>query len=102
VVLIRERVTNPAELETYGQMAPRAREGHAITPLAFYGAPDVLEGPPIEGVVIHRFPTLEDARRWYDSPAYQAARGHRQRGADYRVFIVEGIAPATPSERVAE
>jgi len=45
---------------------------------------------------------LEDARRWYDRPAYRMARGHRQRVADYRVFIVEGVTQATPSARVAE
>ena len=93
VVMIRERVSDPAEMETYGRMAPAAREGHELTPLAFYGALDVLEGPPVEGIVIHRFPTIADARRWYDSPAYQAARVHRQQGAEYRVFVVEGVAP---------
>lgn len=91
VVMIRERVGDPAEMAIYGQTAPLARPGHAITPLAFYGALDVLEGPSMEGVVIHRFPTMAQARAWYDSPAYQAARIHRQRGADYRVFIVEGV-----------
>lgn len=95
MVMIRERVTNQAEVETYGQLAPRARDGHDIASLAFYGALDVLEGDSIEGVVIHRFPTMDEARRWYDSPAYQAARVHRQTGADYRVFIVEGVASAT-------
>lgn len=98
VVMIREQVTDPAEMEIYSQMAPRAREGHNIQPLASYGAVDVLEGPPIMGVVIHRFPTMEEAQSWYHSPKYQAARDHRQRGSDYRVFIVEGIAPETPPE----
>ncbi|WP_446718995.1 DUF1330 domain-containing protein [Halomonas sp. SH5A2] len=31
------------------------------------------------------------ARAWYESPAYQEARQHRFQGADYRVFIVDGI-----------
>jgi uncharacterized protein (DUF1330 family) len=31
------------------------------------------------------------ARAWYDSPAYQAAVKHRFLGADYRVFITEGL-----------
>ncbi len=62
VVMIRARVTNPTELETYSQMASRAREGHAITPLAVYGALDVLEGPPAEGAVVLRFPTMEVAQ----------------------------------------
>ncbi|WP_439892808.1 DUF1330 domain-containing protein (plasmid) [Ralstonia sp. 25C] len=91
VVMIRERVTDQAEMDTYARLAPLAREGHDIERLAFYGALDALEGAPADGVVINRFPTMEDARRWYDSSAYKAARVHRQRGADYRVFIVEGI-----------
>lgn len=59
--MIRERVTDPAEMAIYGRMAP-------------------LEGDAIEGVVIHRFPAIEEAQRWYNSAAYQAARIHRQRG----------------------
>ena len=102
VVMLREQVTDPAEMEVYGRMAPSAREGHDLTPVAFYGALDVLEGPPVEGVVILRFPTMEEARRWYDSPAYKAARTHRQRGASYRVCLVEGVAPAMPTPPIAE
>ena len=67
--------------------------------LAFYGNLDVLEGSTIEGRVILRFPSMEDARRCYDSPKYQEARKHRQTGAEYSVFIVEGI-PTLPSASV--
>lgn len=95
--MIRERTDDPAELEIYGRKAPLARAGHAITPLAFYGALEVQERPPMEGVVIQSFPSVKAARAWYDSPAHQAARPHRQRGADYRVFIVEGIAAQVPA-----
>lgn len=91
VVMIRERVTDPAELEIYRQLAPRARDGVDITPLAFYGEFEVLEGSAIDGVVILRFPTVYEARRWYQSSPYQDARAHRQRGADYRVLIVDGV-----------
>ncbi|MDX3775418.1 DUF1330 domain-containing protein [Chromatiaceae bacterium AAb-1] len=91
VVMIRERVTDPAQMENYARLAPLARAGHDIERLAFYGALEVLEGAPLDGVVINRFPTMAAARRWYDSPAYQAALVHRLRGADYRVFIVEGL-----------
>jgi len=95
VVMIRERVTDEAELEAYRQLAPAARAGHAITPLAFYGKVDVLEGEPVAGVVIHQFASMEAAWAWYDSPAYQAALEHRLRGARYRVLIVEGVPPAS-------
>jgi uncharacterized protein (DUF1330 family) len=35
--------------------------------------------------------TLEDARAWYDSPAYQEVAQHRFREAIYRGLIVEGV-----------
>ena len=95
VVMIRERVTDPAELEVYAEKARAAREGHPMERLAFYGNLDVLEGSSIEGCVILRFPSMEDARLWYDSPKYQEAHKHRQNGAEYSVFIVEGI-PTLP------
>ncbi|MFH9552684.1 DUF1330 domain-containing protein [Streptomyces sp. NPDC017435] len=51
---------------------------------------ETLQGAPFDGVLIHPFPSVADARAWYESPAYQAALPHRAAGADYRVLIVEG------------
>jgi uncharacterized protein (DUF1330 family) len=36
------------------------------------------------------------ARAWYNSPAYQEARLHRMKGAQYRMLLVEGsdVTPA--------
>lgn len=98
VVFTRERTTDEAELKLYADKAGAARKGHAMTPLAFYGHVDMLEGTPIEGCVILSFPTLAEAHGWYDSPAYQEALQHRLKGSDYRVFIVEGLdTPAASS-----
>lgn len=90
VVFIRERTTNQAELDTYGRKAPVAAEGHNVSILTLYGDHEVLEGPAMEGAAVLQFPTVEEARRWYNSPAYQEASMHRRAGAEYRVFIVEG------------
>jgi uncharacterized protein (DUF1330 family) len=92
MVFEREKTTNPNELALYGQKVGAARGNHAMTALAYNGTLDVLEGGPIEGVVILSFPTAEEARAWYDSPAYQTALAHRKAGSDHRVFIVEGKA----------
>ena len=62
-----------------------------ITPLAAYGRHEVVEGATVEGVVILQVPTFEEAKAWYDSPAYREAREHRHLGADYRAVIVEGL-----------
>ncbi len=59
--------------------------------LAAYGRYVRLEGQDVEGVVIAEFPSLEDARNWYESPAYREAALYRHRGAVYRGLIVEGV-----------
>ena len=94
VILMRETMKNAEEFATYAKMAPLAREGHDIKPLAFYGALTHLEGDPAEGVVILQFPDTAAAKAWYNSDAYQAALVHRKLGADYRVMIVEGVPQA--------
>lgn len=91
VVMLRERVTDPAELEVYAAAARKARAGHPIDPVVGYGPITTLEGQPFDGILINRFPTVEDALAWYHSPAYQDAMVHRQAGADYRVLIVPGV-----------
>ena len=65
--------------------------GHEVKALSVYGKHESLEGAPIEGSVIVEFPSIEAAKAWYDGPAYAAAREHRFKGADYRVFITEGL-----------
>ncbi|NGZ87044.1 DUF1330 domain-containing protein [Duganella aceris] len=90
VVFIREATIDAAEMDLYAQAAPAARAGHDITRVAFYGKLDVLEGVPVEGVAILRFPDMAAARAWYDSPAYRQARQHRWKGAKYRLLLVEG------------
>jgi len=92
VVYVRDRITDPEEFKKYEESAPAASVGHPITPLAFYGPVETLEGAPVDGAVILKFPTVADAQASYHSPLYQEALKHRLKGAEYRVFIVEGVA----------
>lgn len=91
VVFMREKTLDASELETYSSKAPASLAGQPVKILSAYGRHVNLEGPDIEGAVIAEFPSLEAARAWYDSPAYQAAAQHRFRGAVYRGFIIEGV-----------
>ena len=91
MVFIREKTLDQSELEAYWSKIRATLEGHPIKILAAYGKRVTLEGPEAEGVVIAEFPTLEAARAWYDSPAYQEVAQHRFRGAIYRGLIVEGV-----------
>lgn len=90
MIFIREQTLDRAELEAYWAKVAATLEGVPIKVLSAYGPHVTLEGPDVEGVVIAEFPSVEAARQWYDSPAYQAAANHRRRGAIYRGLIVEG------------
>jgi uncharacterized protein (DUF1330 family) len=91
IVFTREKMRNPSQYEVYRQKAPAAMANQPIKPLAAYGRYEVVEGAAVEGVAILQFPTFEEAKAWYDSPAYREACEHRYQGADYRAVIVEGL-----------
>jgi uncharacterized protein (DUF1330 family) len=91
VVFIRERMRNRTEYEAYRETSQPVNASHHLKALALYGQHEVLEGPTIEGAVILEFPTIEAAKAYYHSAAYQHAARHRFLGADYRAFIVEGV-----------
>jgi uncharacterized protein (DUF1330 family) len=90
IIFIREKTVDQSELETYWEKIGPTFAGHAIELLSAYGPLTVLEGPNVEGVVIAKFPSVKAVRAWYDSPAYQAVKPHREKGAIYRGMIVEG------------
>jgi uncharacterized protein (DUF1330 family) len=90
-VFVRDRMHDPEEFKVYSQMSALARADHPMKAHVYYGAVEVLEGEPVDGVVIVEFPDKAAAHAWYDSPAYQAAKAHRLKAADYRVFLVEGL-----------
>ncbi|HEX7759640.1 MAG TPA: DUF1330 domain-containing protein [Caulobacteraceae bacterium] len=92
VILIRNKTIDAEELKAYGRKAGPAGRDFAPKVLAYNGALDALEGGAAEGVVLIQFEDMAQARAWYDSPAYQDAKQHRLKGADYRVILTEGLA----------
>lgn len=92
LIVFREGpIRDPSAMDTYRGMNRGNPPQPSPTPLVVYGAIDALEGAPPDGVVVLQFPTVEDARAWYHSPAYQAALPHRQKAADHRAIIVQGL-----------
>ena len=56
-------------------------------------APEVVEGAPrVHRFVVLEFPTLDDARRWYDSPEYRPLRAKRQELSTTDLFFIAGYA----------
>ncbi|MGB8832225.1 MAG: DUF1330 domain-containing protein [Candidatus Sulfotelmatobacter sp.] len=91
LVFTREKTLDAAELAIYWEEIRGTFAGHEVKLLASYGKHEVLEGDPIEGMVIAEFPTVEAAKDWYDSPGYREVRKHRIKGAIYRGILVEGV-----------
>ncbi|MFD6950499.1 hypothetical protein A6A08_22345 [Nocardiopsis sp. TSRI0078] len=59
-----------------------------------HGAPvEVREGAWEGGLVLIGFPSIEDARSWYDSPAYQEIIPLRAGHVDGEIILVEGVGP---------
>lgn len=62
-----------------------------IKPLAVFGKCVAPEGAKPDGVVLLEFPTYNAAKSWYESPTYQSIIPLREKAADWRVVIVEGL-----------
>jgi uncharacterized protein (DUF1330 family) len=89
-VFIRERVRDESALEEYRKFAKAAFAGHPVKFLATTGRTETLEGPTVDKVLLLEFPTIDDLRAWYFSPAYREASKLRHQGGDYRVIFLEG------------
>jgi uncharacterized protein (DUF1330 family) len=91
IVFTRTKTFDRNELEEYWAGVKATMEGHPIEVLVAYGNYEVLEGDPIEGIVIAKFPDVKAAKNWYYSEAYQNVAKHRKLGAVYQGLIVEGV-----------
>ena len=85
-------VTDPATMEEY--------RTHVPATLAKYGGRFVVRGgahQTVEGdwkpdrLVILEFPSMEQARRWYDSEEYRAPKAMRLKAGRTNLVMVEGI-----------
>jgi uncharacterized protein (DUF1330 family) len=91
IVFTRTKTIDQEELDKYWAGIRATMKGHPIEVLVAYGKHEVLEGDPIEGIVIAKFPNVEAAKDWYHSEAYQSVAKHRRQGAIYDGLVVEGV-----------
>lgn len=84
-------VTQPEKFENYRKLAGPAVARYGGKYLVRGGARTVLEGK-FDGnrLVVVEFPSSDDARTFYNSPEYQAARNERVGAAEFDMVLVEG------------
>ena len=92
-VFVRDTMKDPAGYAAYGQKAGATFAGHEPRLLALNGVVTAVEGASPDGVVIIEFPSVQAAKDWYHSPAYQAVVGERLAATEGRAMIVEGVPP---------
>ena len=85
-------VTDPAQYEEYKKLSTLAMQAHGAEVCIRGGAMQVLEGDwSPQRVVVLKFPSVEHARAFYDSPEYTKARAARAGAATMRMIVVEGV-----------
>ena len=91
-VILTEAVEDPAGMAAYGRAAaPSLAEGGASV-LAADPRPEVLEGTwHGDQTVVLEFESVEAARAWYESAAYEKAKPLRQAAATTNAVIVAGF-----------
>jgi uncharacterized protein (DUF1330 family) len=93
IILREEPVQDPAAMAEYMRLISLRPPPSNLKVHALYGPSETVLGEPADGVVIMEFPSMEEAKAWYNSPEYSQARVHRHRSARHREIFVEGFGP---------
>ena len=91
-IIANVAVTDPQQYENYKKLSTIAMQAHGAEVCVRGGAVQVLEGDwTPDRVVLLKFPGVAQARAFYDSVEYGAARQAREGIADMRMVLVEGV-----------
>ena len=89
--IVENEVTDPAGFEQYRKQVSATVEKYGGKFLVRGGPIQTLEGDwKPKRIVVTEFPSVEQARRWYDSEEYCALKALRLRAARGSVVLVEG------------
>jgi len=85
-------VTDPTQYEQYKKLSTIAMQAQGAEVCVRGGAVQVLEGDwnPARLVVL-KFPSVEQAKAFYASTEYEAAKAARAGAAVMRMILVEGV-----------
>jgi uncharacterized protein (DUF1330 family) len=87
------KTEDPAAAQKYREQAPKSLAPFAAQYLIRGGKVQTVEGEAPKGyIVVIAFDSMEKARGWYYSPAYEAIKPIRQSSTKSRILIVEGFA----------
>jgi uncharacterized protein (DUF1330 family) len=89
--IVDVEVTDPVGYEEYRKLVPATIAQYGGRFLVRGGAVEQLEGDWQPGrVVVLEFPSLEQAKRWYNSEEYRDPKALRFKAAKAKMILVEG------------
>ena len=91
-VIVEIEVLDPEKYDAYRQLAAQTIAQYGGKYVVRGGATDVLEGGwKPKRLVILEFPSVDQAKRWYNSPEYGEGRAVRQASSRSQMVVVEGV-----------
>ncbi len=85
-------VQDEDQLRDYLRLAPPIMEKYGGRYVVRRGRMESLEGSWCpKALVVVEFPTVEQARQWYESAEYQEVRMKHFKGASRSLILVEGV-----------
>ena len=91
-LIVETDITDPEQYEQYKAASPGAISAGGGRFVVRGGETAVLEGDwHPKRLVVVEFPDLEAAKRFYDSPEYQAAKKLREGAATLNMVAVQGL-----------
>jgi uncharacterized protein (DUF1330 family) len=86
------KADDPVAARKYADEAPKSLAPFGGRYLIAGGKVQAVEGQTPKGyIVVIAFDSVEKARGWYFSPAYEAIKPIRQNSTKSRILIVEGV-----------
>jgi uncharacterized protein (DUF1330 family) len=91
-VIAEVTVTDPTTMEEYRKQVPATVARYGGRFLVRGGAHETIEGDwKPNRLVILEFPSMEQARRWYDSEEYREPKALRIKSGRTNLVMVDGV-----------
>ncbi|MCH7710502.1 MAG: DUF1330 domain-containing protein [Proteobacteria bacterium] len=91
-LIVQVDITDPDTFEEYKKQVPGTLAAYGGEYIVRGGEIDVLEGEwPMPRLVIIRFSSMEQARKWYRSPEYEGPHKLREASARANLVLVDGV-----------
>ncbi len=91
-IIVQIEVTDPEAFATYRQQVPAVIEQFGGEYVVRGGDQEVLEGEwPRPRTVVLKFPSMDQAKAWHASAAYEGPKALRQSASKGSMIVVEGV-----------